>query len=334
MTVAVADKAATPQAPIHSPFNAASTTDDVMRGIDLRGKTAIVTGGHSGIGLQTVRALHTAGANVIVPARDAAKAAATLTALPNVEIQPMDLMDADSIDGFAKWFLSTGRPLHILINNAGIMATPLMRDGRGFEAQFATNHLGHFQLGVGLWPALLQAHGARVVCVSSWGHRRSPVVFDDPNFERRPYDPFLAYGQSKTAGILFAVALDRRGREHNIRAFALHPGGVLSDSVARSFTKEQLQARGLIDEAGNPIIDPVRSLKSPEQGTATSVWCATSPLLAGMGGVYCENCNIAPLVPDDAVMGALPLGVMPYAVDIEAAGQLWQLSESLCGRGF
>lgn len=318
------------QAPVPSAFDAASTAAEVLAGIDLRGKVAIVTGGHSSIGLETVRALCAAGAKVIVPARDVDKAAAALTDLPGVEIRRMDLISPATIDAFAGWFLSTGRPLHILINNAGIMATPLMRDERGYEAQFATNHLGHFQLTVRLWPALLAAGEARVVSVSSWGHRRSPVVYDDPNFERRNYDPFLAYGQSKTANALFAVGLDRRGREHGIRAFSLHPGGVLSASVAGSFTKKQLQAGGLIDEAGNPIIDPARSLKTVEQGAATSVWCAINPALNGMGGAYCQDCNIAPLVPSDAVFGAVPLGVMAYAVDEAAAEQLWQLSENLC----
>ena len=173
------------QKPIDSGFGATSTADDVIQGIDLSGKIAVVTGGYASTGLETTRALHAAGAKVIVPARDHDKAARALEGLDGVEIEAMDLMDPASIDAFAERFLASGQPLHILVNCAGIMASPLTRDSRGYESQFATNHLGHFQLVVRLWPALRQANGARVVSVSSWGHRMSPVMFEDPNFERR-----------------------------------------------------------------------------------------------------------------------------------------------------
>lgn len=190
----------TPQAPIGSGFGAATTAADVIAGIDLGGKAAIVTGGYSGLGRETVRALKAAGARVIVPARDVGRSAAALAGL-DAEIEPMDLLDPASIDAFTAKFLSSAQPLHILINSAGIMACPLSRDARGYEAQFATNHLGHFQLALRLWPALVRAEGARVVSVSSWGHHFSPVIFDDPNSERREYDPWSAYGQSKTANM-------------------------------------------------------------------------------------------------------------------------------------
>ena len=204
------------QKPIGSGFDAASTASDVINGTDLSNRVAIVTGGYSGVGLETTRALFSAGAEVIVPARDRAKAVSALERLDDVEIEGMDLLDPTSIDAFAERFLASGRPLHILVNNAGIMACPLARDARGYESQFATNHLGHFQLVARLWPALRQANGARVVSVSSWGRRHSPVVFEDPNFTRRDYDRWSAYGQSKTANILFALragpARQSRGR--------------------------------------------------------------------------------------------------------------------------
>lgn len=330
------------QEPIGSGFGAASTAADVLKGIDLSGRVAIVTGGYSGLGLETTRVLRSAGARVIVPARDHNRAATALKGLDHVEIEPMDLLDPASIDAFAERFLGTG--LHILVNSAGIMATPLVRDARGYESQFATNHLGHFQLVARLWPALRRASGARVVSVSSWGHRHSPVVFDDPNFERRDYDRWAAYGQSKTANILFALGLDERGKAEGVRAFSLHPESIVGTGLERNLSNEELRALGVIDERGKPILDPARGLKTVQQGAATSVWCATSQQLNGMGGVYCENCDIAPLAPtaadversDDAIrqfrqLGSTALGVMSYAVDPEAADRLWNLSERLTG---
>mgnify|MGYP003591097941 FL=1 len=326
----------TPQEPIRSGFGAASTAADVIRGIDLTGKVAIVTGGYSGLGRETTRVLWAAGAKVIVPARDQDKAAKALAGFPSVEIEAMDLMSPASIDAFAARFLASGRPLHILVNSAGIMACPLMRDARGYEAQFSTNHLGHFQLVERLWPALRQANGARVVAVSSRGHRYSPVVFEDPNFNRRKYEPMSAYGQSKTANILFALELDKRGQAENIRAFSVHPGAIVATDLGRYGSKEQLLKIGVIDEHGNPILDPLRQLKTVEQGASTSVWCATSPRLAGKGGVYCENNDIASIVTNPAPMGPTSgadskgnYGVMPHAVDPEAAKRLWALSLEL-----
>lgn len=325
----------TSQSPIGSGFGAASTAAEVIRGRDLRGKIAIVTGGYAGIGLETTRALRSAGAKVVVPARDRDKAARALQGLGDVEIAAMDLIDPASIDSFAEMFLASGRTLHILVNNAGIMACPLTRDRRGYEAQFATNHLGHFQLVARLWPALRQAGGARVVSVSSLGHRFSPLVFEDPNFERRDYDRWSAYGQSKTANILFALALDQRGEAAGVRAFSLHPGAIVSTDLKRYLSHEELRQFGVIDEHGTPILDPARNLKTAEQGAATSVWCATSPQLDGLGGVYCENCEVARPMPEDDMINsnldgaARVTGVMPYAVDPEAAERLWSLSRQL-----
>lgn len=316
--------------PIGSGFTAAATASDVLAGIDLSDRTAIVTGGYSGIGVETTRALREAGARVVVPARDLAKARRTLAGI-DVEIEPLDLVDPGSIDDFAARFLSTGEPLHILVCSAGIMACPLARDARGYEMQFTTNHLGHFQLTTRLWPALARANGARVVSVSSRGHRIAGVDFDDPHFNSRPYDPWVAYGQSKTANVLFAVGLDARGRSVGIRAFAVHPGAIVTD-LARHMSREDLIARGAIDDQGRPVIDPSRGMKNVRQGASTSVWAATDPRLEGIGGVYCEDNDVAPVMSDaDAANDPTGMirGVRPWAIDPVAADRLWSMSEAL-----
>lgn len=321
------------QSPLHSGFGAASTARDVIAGINLSGKTAIVTGGYSGIGVETTRALLDAGARVIVPARDMAKAKANLDGM-RAELVAMDLANPASIDDFASAFLASGEPLHLLINSAGIMACPLTRDARGYELQFATNHLGHFQLAARLWQALERAQGARVVALSSLGHRYAQVDFDDWNFERREYDRWLAYGQSKTANALFALALDELGAPHGVHAYSVHPGRIITD-LARHMSREELQRMGGVDDQGRPIADLGRGMKNTEQGAATSIWAATSPLLNDIGGVYCEDCDIAALMPDDeatvAGAGSLSSGVRRWATDPVAARRLWALSEELTG---
>jgi NAD(P)-dependent dehydrogenase (short-subunit alcohol dehydrogenase family) len=329
----------TPQSPIGSGFGAASTATDVIRGIDLRDKVAIVTGGYSGLGRETVRILLEAGARVFVPARDVERAETAFEGVGGAEVVPMDLLDSGSISTFANRFLETGLPLHILVTSAGIMAVPeLSRDGRGHELQFATNHLGHFQLATQLWPALKKAQRARVVALSSRGHRLSPVVFDDIDFERRPYDPWAAYGQSKTANILFAVELDRRGEKDGMRAFAVHPGRIFETGLAKHLSQDALKGLGAVSEDGTLVIDPAKGLKTVEQGAATQVWCATSPKLAGLGGVYCEDCDIARLQHMQgeggvsAKAGPGQAGVWPHAVDRETAARLWSVSEQMLGR--
>lgn len=323
----------TPQAPIPSGFGPATTAQQVLEGIDLTGKVAIVTGGYSGIGLATTRALSEAGATVIVPARTPDKARKALAGIPRVEQSAIDLLDPASIDAFATEFLASGRPLHILINNAAILAPPLTRDSRGYESQFSANHLGHFQLTARLWPALVAADGARVITLSSRGHQRAGVDFDDPNFEHRPCDRYVAYGQAKTATSLFAVQLDRIGAASGIRAFSVHPGGVVTD-LTRTMTEDELRSYGLSRNDPHGSLPAGQSLaeggifKTLEQGAATSIWCATSPQLAGMGGVYCQDVDIAP-IRDTEVEG--PVGVRPYAIDPQAAERLWTLSERLTG---
>ena len=259
---------------------------------------------------------------MLIGARVPDAARATVAGIARVELDTLDLLDPASIDAFAERFAASGRPLHMLVNNAGIMATPLVRDPRGFESQLATNHLGHFQLTAWLWPALRQASGARVVSLSSRGHMRAAIDFEDPHFERRTYDKWKAYGQSKTANALFAMVLDARGEAHRIRAFAVHPGAVMTELV-RSLTDDELQAiRAAI--AGS-------TYKTPAQGAATSVWCATSAQLGGMGGVYCEDVDIAVPVAAEATQ---LWGVRPWAIDPGAAERLWTQSEAWAGVPF
>ncbi|MGF6241985.1 NAD(P)-dependent dehydrogenase (short-subunit alcohol dehydrogenase family) [Paraburkholderia sp. GAS38] len=324
----------TPQQPLSSGFGAATTADEVMTGIDLSGKTAIVTGGYSGLGRETARVLRAAGARVIVPARDLSRAREALAGI-DVEIAPMDLLDPTSIDAFAASFLESTPALHILVNSAAIMAVPeLTRDARGYEYQFATNHLGHFQLTTRLLPTLRNANGARVVSVSSIGHRYSPVFLDDPHFERRQYIPLAGYGQSKTANILFAVALDQREKAHGVRAFSLHPGAIADTGLGKYIPLEHRVAAGVIDEQGKPVRDPARQLKTIGQGAATQVWCATSQQLNGLGGVYCENVDVASVMKEQPekidMADAMRLtGVVPHAIDPASADDLWELSERL-----
>jgi NAD(P)-dependent dehydrogenase (short-subunit alcohol dehydrogenase family) len=324
------------QRPINSGFDAYSESIDVVRGIGLSGKTAVVTGGYSGLGRVAAKVLSDAGARVIVPARELSKATA-LAGIKNVEIRQMDLQDPSSIDLFANDFLKLNGGLDILINCAGIMATPLTRDARGFESQFSTNHLGHFLLAVRLWPALKRASGSRIVSVSSWGHRFSDMDYDDWNFEKKEYDPWAAYGQSKTANALFAVAADARGVQNGIRAFAVHPGTILDTNLSKYVPTATLIEFGVLDKDGHPIYDPSRNLKTASQGASTILWSATSQQLDGLGGVYAENCDIAEIgeVKDSwGIKDSMDMnGVMPYAVDAASADRLWKLSEDLTGAG-
>ncbi len=318
---------------IQTPFGFDSTAAEVIEGIDLSGRHAIVTGASSGIGVETARALASAGAAVTLAVRstDAGKRTATqikdATGNDSIDVRPLDLADLASVGAFVGTW--TG-PLHILVDNAGVMALPeLDLTPDGWELQFATNHLGHFALALGLHEALAAAGDARIVSLSSRGHLRSPVVFDDINFESRPYDPWLAYGQSKTANVLFAVGATDHWAADGITANAVHPGGIMETNLARYMDPEQVaQLRAAAASSGSTTETingaPIR-FKTIAQGAATSVLVATSPQLEGIGGRYFEDCNEAEKLPSDNVSTA-PSGVAPYALDPDAAERLWELS--------
>lgn len=312
------------QTPLGTPFGPYTTAQEVIRDIDLTGKTAVVTGGASNLGLETVRILAWRGARVIVPVRDIGTAGKMLCNIPNVELFAMDLLDPASVRSFADKFVIEHGSLDILILSAGVMATPLFRDAEGHEGQFATNHLGHFRLTAALWPALCAAKNARVIVLSSRGHQLGGFALEDLDFVQRPYDKWLAYGQAKTANALFAVAVDARGINHGVRAFSVHPGSILGP-LARHLSREEIDSFGAIDNNGQPVIDPDRDMKTPQQGAATTIWCATAPELAGIGGVYCENCDIAPVERQER------FGVRPFAIDPNTAEALWAESVRLTG---
>lgn len=312
------------QPPVRTRFGPAVTAAEIARGVDLTGKFAIVTGGASGLGLETVKALAACGATICVPAIDPVEARVALDGVGGIEVWPLDLIDQVSIRSFAAAFLERRSRLDLLVLNAGVMARPLFRDQNGQEGHFSVNYLGHFRLAALLWPALLAAGKARVVVLSSRGHQMCDVDLDDLDFTRRPYDKWKAYGQSKTACALLAVSLDERGRHHGIRSFAVHPGMIVTPGI-RHLSWSELDSFGAVTTNGSPVIDPARDMKNSEQGAATTVWCATSPALDSIGGVYCENCDVAPAEQDG------PYGVRPYAVDPQRAELLWQASARMTG---
>jgi NAD(P)-dependent dehydrogenase (short-subunit alcohol dehydrogenase family) len=293
------------------PFSWETTASEVLAGVDLTGRRAVVTGGASGIGIETARALAGAGAEVTVAVRNVDAGHKTAADIGrNVLVAPLDLTDRASIAAFtANW----DGPLHMLVDNAGVMASPLARTPEGWEMQFATNHLGHFALANGLHDALALAGGARVVSVSSSAHQRSPVVFEDIHFERREYEPWLAYGQSKTANVLFAVGITQRWADDGIVANALHPGGIRTN-LQRYVSEDELQRLRTAAGAASPW-------KTPQQGAATSVLLAASPLVEGVSGKYFED------VAEAAIhQPGTRTGVAAYALDPEAADRLWKVS--------
>ena len=303
-----------------------STTDEVLEGVDLTGKRILVTGASAGLGAETTRALAAHGAAVTMAVRDLDKGAAAMESIleqvpdAQLDLRQLDLADLSSIRTFAHGFLEDHEVLHVLIANAGVMACPEGRTVDGFEMQFGTNHLGHFLLIDLLTPALVAAGGARVVLLSSAGHRFGDVDLDDPNFERTPYDAWTAYGRAKTANVLCAVGVDQRLKDQGVRAFAVHPGGIATE-LGRHLTDETLGVLIERQKAGN---GPV-AWKTVEQGAATTVWAATAPELDGEGGRYLEDCHVADVVEDPNVSG----GVRPYAIDPDRADALWELSERL-----
>lgn len=310
-------------------FDATSTTTQVIEGISLAGKVTVVTGASSGLGVETSRVLAAAGATVIMVARDAAKLEAVAqnlqSELPAAQLhtQLMDLADLESVRSAATEILLYHPTIQLLINNAGVMACPLMRTAQGYEMQFGTNHLGHFLFTGLLSQALIEGAPGRVVNLSSAGHKFGKFNFEDPSYLHREYDKWQAYGESKTANILFTVALDLRTRERGVRAFAVHPGVIMTD-LARHMQPEDLTALQARSPRGEPL-----KFKTLEQGAATTVWAASSPHLSGRGGIYLENCQIAP-----AAGPGKESGVESYAVNPASAERLWTLSEELVGQSF
>ena len=316
------------QVPVDSPFAAKTDGAEVLAELELSGKTAIVTGGYSGIGLETVRALAAKGVRVVVPVRSPDKAATNLAGVAGeVHTKAMDLADLASVRQFAAAMLDEFEQLDWLINNAGIMACPETRVGPGWEAQFGVNHMGHFALTQALMPLLERSAKARVVALSSAGHKITDIRWDDIQFERDPYDKWQAYGQAKTANALFANALARRLEPSGGQAFSVHPGGIFTP-LQRHLPKEEMVALGWIDEHGEPTELAKSGFKTPEQGSSTTLWTATSALLDGKPGVYCEDCNVA-APTDPSAPTARYVGVDPHACSDESAERLWTLSEQL-----
>src|SRR3954447_26192841 len=299
-----------------------TTTDEVLDGVDLRGKIAVVTGASTGLGLETARALASVGAQVVLAGRDATRIDAAATKILETEPDAMleqgalDLASLDSVRAFAEWYGSSHDRLHLLINNAGVMYTPFEHTAEGFEMQFGTNHVGHFLLTCLLVPQLLADPPSRVVNLSSGGHRGSDIVWDDPNYEHRAYDKFAAYGQSKTANILFSVELEGRLGARGVHAYAVHPG-MISTELGRHMTDDDFAA--LVARAKAAPSGGLPPRKTVEQGAATSVWAATAPDVRG--GTSRADCEVS---EDHA----------PWALDPEAATRLWSLSEALVGQSF
>ena len=316
------------QKPTDSGFGAKTEPSEIMEGINLEEKTVVITGGYSGIGLETSRALVNAGANVIAPARRKDIASKELDGIIDKDnIVEMNLADPNSVQQFVDDFTSSAESLDILINNAGVMACPEMRTSQGWELQFAVNQIGHFVLTKGLLPLMQKADGARLVALSSTGHKISGIRWDDIHFKSSDYDKWAAYGQSKTAGSLLAVEVDKRMKDSGIRAFGVHPGGIMTP-LQRHLETEEMVALGWMNEDGEPTERVAKMFKSPSQGASTSLWAATCPLLDEIGGVYCEDCDVAKR-QHDSDKNARFIGVADWAVDSEEASRLWDETERM-----
>jgi len=321
-------------------LGATSTTEDVLSGIDLRGKRILVTGVSAGLGVETARALAAHGAQVVGAARDLSKAEATTAQVRKdaavngggFELVELDLANLKSVRACADRLLAKDEPFDVVIANAGVMATPFGHTADGFETQFGTNHLGHFVL-VNRIARLIRA-GGRLINLSSAGHRFSNVDLEDPNFERTPYEPFIAYGRSKTANILFAVAFDKRHRGRGVRAAAVHPGGIQTE-LGRHLDSSQMQQiiEGINQQLAEEDQGPFQ-WKTIPQGAATSVWAAVVAPADEIGGRYCENCHVGHIVPDHVTINAVSEGVRGYALDPKNAEALWKKSEELVGESF
>ena len=311
------------QKPVDSGFGAKSEPAEVLKDIDLEGKIAMVTGGYSGIGLETTRALKEAGARVIVPARRKDVAKSALSGIVESEdILNLDLADPSSAQSFVNEFVDSGMSLDILINNAAVMACPKMPTKEGWDLQFAVNHIGHFIITKGLLPTM-SSSGSRIVTLSSTGHKLSGIQWEDVHFEES-YDKWKAYGQSKTAASLLAVEISERMKDEGIKTYSVHPGGIFTP-LQRHLEKEEMIALGWLGEDGELSEMAAANFKSPTQGASTSLWCATSPMLEEVSGVYCENCDVA-VRQEDGPM-ARYIGVADWAVDTDEAAKLWDLTE-------
>ena len=310
-------------------FDETSTTDDVLAGVDLSGRRVLVTGVSSGLGVETARALAAHGASVVGAARDLSKARDALAdaAAGGIEVVELDLASLASVRACADQLRADGRSFDLVIANAGVMATPQGRTADGFETQFGTNHLGHFLLVNRIAP--LMAMGARLVNLSSAGHRFADVDLDDPGFERTPYDRWQAYGRSKTANVLFAVEFDRRHRERGVRATAVHPGGIQTD-LGRHMTQQDVDDLVVSIDAARPEGAPAFRWKMIPQGAATSVWAGVVAPADAVGGRYCEDCHVAEVTEGEGIRS----GVRPYAIDPDHARALWARSEELVGERF
>lgn len=321
-------------------FGATSTTDEVLSGVDLRGKRILVTGVSAGLGVETARSLAAHGAHVVGAARDLTKAQAATTQVRkdaaavggSLELIELDLADLKSVRACADQLVKKSQPFDVIIANAGVMATPLGRTVDGFETQFGTNHLGHFVL-INRIASLIR-NGGRLINVSSAGHRYSNVDLDDPNFEKTPYEPFVGYGRSKTANILFAVEFDRRHRDRGVRAAAVHPG-IIETELIRHMDPAWLRSR--VNEINQQRADagkPPLQRKSVQQGAATPVWAGVVAPADEVGGRYCEDCHVGAIIPNDLPIGAMTEGVRAYAVDPKTATALWKRSEQMVGETF
>ena len=314
------------QKKLNSGFSGKPEPREILEGKDLSGKVAVVTGGYSGIGLETTRALTAAGVKVYVPVRTSDKAKENLKDLEGeVIVDEMDLADLASVRGYAASVIDRESKIDLLINNAGIMACPEARVGNNWESQFGVNHVGHFLLTQKLRGVLLNSDSARVVCLSSVGHRRSNILWDDIHFESTDYEKWTAYAQAKTANALFALGLDMKYRDQGIRAFSVHPGGILTP-LQRHLPNEEMMALGWTDADGNLSKQVATLFKSTTQGCSTTLWAATSDAIAETGGLYCEDCDVSNLATEDSPMFC---DVAPWAASEEGAMRLWELTEKM-----
>lgn len=317
------------QKPINSGFNAKSETKDIINNIDLNNKVAIVTGGYSGIGLETTKALVAAGADVIIPAKRPKIANQNLNGIVSEDnVIEMDLGNLNSVKSFSDTFKENFNTLDLLINNAGIMACPETRIGNNWESQFGINHIGHFLLTNELINVMSDVEGARFVSLSSSAHSITGILWDDIHFQSAKYDKWMAYGQSKTACSLMAIEFNTRMKDRGVEGFAVHPGGIITP-LQRHLEKEEMVALGWLDEDGSPSELAKNFFKSTSQGASTAVWCATNPDLNGLGGVFCEDCDIAKRKSEVDESLQRYFGVADWAIDKEEASKLWESTESM-----